>query len=120
MTPASNVRTNVPDSDWETKVEPYGDSWDFKKNPVLEGVYNGVKKVDFTDKKSGEIRATNVYEVENSEGKWSVWGSYNIDAAFTGDDPIPVGNLVRITFEGQADTSDGQRVNKFIVQTKKP
>lgn len=113
MAKAANIDTT--NEGWETVVEPYAESWDFQTSPVCVGTYLGSRVVEMTDKRTGEIRNTNVYELDTEEGKRSVWGSFNIDAAF---ESIPVGNQVRIVFEGQADTSSGQRVNRFTVQTR--
>ena len=124
--PAPNVETNVADSEWETVVEPYADSWDFQKNPELIGTYLGSKVVQFTqvNKETGELetRESNVYEIQTKDGdKFSVWGSYNIDAAFLpgSETELPVGSMVRILHEGKAPLDGGRSVNKFTVQVRR-
>ena len=105
------------ESEWETVVEPYGESWDFSKNPVIIGTYVSSKSVELTDNR-GDKRENMVYEIESGDdgGKYSVWGGYALDEAFA---QIETGTVVRIEFQGKAELSNGQTVNKFVVQTKK-
>lgn len=116
---AQNVATNASDSEWETVVEPYADTWNFDKNPELIGTYVNSREVEQDDLNNpGEKRMANVYEiVDAAEGnKWSVWGTYAIDEAFP---QIAIGSTVRIVFEGKSDIGGGRTVRKFTVQSKR-
>ena len=118
MTPrAGNI--DETEQGWETVVEPYGETWDFDKNPVLIGKYLSTKTVELPDlNKPGEMRPSNVYEIEaaDSGDKVSVWGGYSIDEAFA---KITPGNLVRIEFHGKVKIKGGaQEVKQFTVQTR--
>lgn len=119
---ADNISTDYDPSEWETKVEPFAPSfqWDESKEEsrVLIGTYVSHKVVPFEDSRSGEPRDSKVYTIERlSDGeKFSVWGSFNIDLAFT---DIAPGKVVRIEYQGQVDTKDGNRVNQFAVAVKK-
>lgn len=119
MAKTENV-TPGTDSEWETVVEPFGETWDFSKNAVLIGIYRSVKVVQLPDlNKPNEMRDSNVYEVETADTgeKVSVWGNYAIDEAFATIDP---GTVVRIEFQGKIKIHGGaQEVNQFVVQTKK-
>ena len=115
---AGNV-TQGTDDEWETVVEPYADTWNFDDNPILIGTYTGSREVEQDDLNNpGEKRMANVYEiVDGSDGnKWSVWGTYALDEAFT---KIAIGSTVRILFEGKADIGGGRTVRKFTVQSKR-
>lgn len=106
---------------WETVVEPYADTFEFEEiGATLTGIYESSRTIEQADKLTGEIRNVNCYTiVEHETGdKFTVWGSYSIDEAFQGERAIPVGNLVRITWEGKADLEGGRSVNKYRVQTK--
>lgn len=121
MTPqAKNLDTTGSASEWETVVEPYGESWDFDKNAVLIGTYRGKKIVQLPDiQNPAKMRDSNVYEIETADTgeKVSVWGNYAIDEAFSKIDP---GAVVRIEFQGKIKIKGGaQEVNQFVVQTKK-
>lgn len=116
---ARNVDEIASDSEWETVVEPYADTWDFDASPVLIGSYVGSRQVEQDDLNNpGEKRMANVYEIEDaSEGKkYSVWGTYAIDEAFP---KITVGSIVRIEYHGKTDLDGGRTVRKFTVQSKR-
>jgi len=119
MADAKNV-TKGNETEWETVVEPFGETWDFSKNTVLIGTYRSVKIVQLPDlNKPNEMRDSNVYEIEEATTgeKVSVWGNYAIDEAFT---EIAPGTVVRIEFQGKIKINGGaQEVNQFVVQTKK-
>lgn len=120
MTPrAANVSTNASDSEWNTIVEPFAESWDFTKNPVLIGTYVSTKEIEVDDPKTETGKRTvQVYNVQNDEdGKqYAVWGSYNIDQGFA---QIGEGQVIRIEHLGKVPTSTpGQTVNRFLIQTK--
>lgn len=116
MATAKNVQAT--DEGWETVAEPYGDSWDFDKNPILIGLYTGRRTVEQPDlNNEGSMRDANVYEITEatSGDKVSVWGTYVLDEAF--------GNMahdtqVRISYQGKVDLSGGRSVRKFKVDKK--
>lgn len=114
---ADNVATT--DDGWDTVVEPYAPTWDFEANGTLVGTYLKSREVEQPDMNDpNEKRIANVYEIARADDgeKYSVWGTYAIDEAFQ---TIPVGNAVRIIFEGKVPIDGGKRtVNQFRVQTK--
>lgn len=115
---ADNVATGT-ESEWETVVEPFGESWDFTKNPVLIGTYNSNKEIELDDTQNpGKKRMSKVYEVETVDTgeKVSVWGTFAIDQAF---EQIEPGTIVRIEHKGKIPIHNGaQTVNQFVVQTQ--
>jgi hypothetical protein len=115
MSPAPNVK-EVTDEGWETVIEPYADTFDFaSEGATLIGTYLGKREVDQTGL-DGEPRKANVYEVQDASGKkWSVWGSYAIDEAFT---KIKEGAAVKFIYEGVANLDGGRTVKKFTVLSK--
>lgn len=119
----SNVVTDFDPDEWDVKVEPFAPTFKFSEEKpetrILVGTYKSNKVVELDDPKAENgKRASNVYTiVRSSDGEeFSVWGSYNVDAAF---ESIVEGQTVRIEFLGQVDASDGQRVNRFHIATKK-
>lgn len=112
---AENI-TEVTDDGWNTVVEPYADTFDFaSEGATLMGTYTGKREVE-QEGLDGKPRTVNVYEVQDSSGKkWSVWGSYNIDDAFS---KINEGQAVKIVFEGIANLDGGRTVKKFTVLSK--
>jgi hypothetical protein len=107
---------------WTTVAEPYAESHDFDAEPVLVGKYLGMRTIQQPDMNDPDKkRDVNLYEFETPDGsKSAVWGSFTIDAAFA-ENAIPVGNLVRIVYEGKLALDNGARsVKRFTVQTKSP
>ncbi len=120
---ASNIHESVNDDGWKTVVEPYGDTWDFDKNPVCIGQYLSKREVEQDDMNNpGTMRMANVYELvtpgssdSRTDEKVSVWGTYILDEAFA---KIEVGKFVRIEYTGKVDLKGGREVRKFKVSVK--
>lgn len=130
---AKNVDKNAVEGDWDSVVEPYADTWDFDKSPVLVGTYLASRQVEQDDLNNpGQKRMANVYEIESgTDGeKYSVWGTFAIDVAFLGDlqedgsrkatgKEVQIGNQVRFEYQGKANLEGGKTVRKFVVQTRR-
>lgn len=117
---AENV-SSVTDSDgWETVVEPFGETYSFEtEGDTLTGTYTGFSKVMTDDLNNpGEKREQTVYEIVDENGKkWSVWSSFNIDAALSDLDP---NTMVRIRYDGKVEIDNGKRtVKQFTVSVKR-
>src|SRR4029077_20138228 len=72
---AANVQP-VTDDGWETVVEPFGETAEFKEpGDTLIGTYKSSKQVETDDLNNpGEKRNQTLYELEDENGKlWSVW-----------------------------------------------
>ena len=118
LSPAKNVTQSDSDAGWTTVAEPYGDTWDFSKNPVLVGTYESTRTVEQDDLNNpGEKRDANVYEIVTADDgtKVTVWGSFIIDEAFQ---KIPVGSEVRIEYVGKAELQGGRSVNKYKIASR--
>lgn len=77
------------------------DTWDFKKDKVIQGIYTGSKTVTTTN---GE---TSLYTVEDKDGKTTdVWSTSLIDDFFKN---MPKGTEVKITYLGKEKSKKGGR-----------
>lgn len=118
---ASNVKQGTQE-EWETKVEPYAPTFSFEKEgDSLTGTFTAKRTVSQPDLNSddpGAMRDANVYEILSAAdgSKYSVWGNYAIDQAFT---DIVEGQTVRITYYGKESIGGGRTVNKMKVEVKK-
>jgi hypothetical protein len=116
---ASNVKP-VDNEGWETVVEPYGETYSFETpGDTLIGTYSGNKEVSTEDLNNpGEMRDQTVYEItDQNEKKWSVWSAFNIDAALA---DLPIGSMVKITFDGKVPIDNGKRtVKQFTIAVKR-
>lgn len=118
MAKAENISTGS-ESEWETKAEPFADTWDFDKNSVLIGTFLSRRVVEQDDLNNpGQKRDANVYTIQAADDgeKYSVWGTWAIDEAFKTIEP---GTLCRFEYQGKADLDGGRTVRKFLIQTKK-
>jgi len=118
MATARNVTESFDDSEWEVKVEPFPETFQFK-NPgdTLTGVYKATKQ---TEQKAinGGTRMVDIHTITDSDGKdWGVWGNWAVDEAFKS---IVIGQTVRLIFNGKEEIHEGaQTVNKFEILVKK-
>jgi hypothetical protein len=91
--------------DWKEKKLTYGDSWDFKTNKSLIGVFKGTHQAVT---KYGE---KTVYDMEDDKGKSvSIWESAQIKRGFDG---VEIGTEMRIVYQGKGQSKNGQPVNEF-------
>lgn len=108
----------VDESGWETVVEPYPETFEFKNaGDTLTGVYESVKELE-QEGLDGNPRIAKVYTIIDSNGhKWGVWGNYNVDL---GMESVEKGSMVRFEFLGKVPIDNGARtVNQFDIKTKK-
>lgn len=104
--------------EWETIQEPFPDTWDFEENAIMVGKLLAVRTQEM-DGFDGEKRDAKLYDFETEAGKFSVWGSYQIDVSI--DDSM-IGNTFRIDYLGtRAFTGDTgpQNVKDFRVARKR-
>lgn len=116
---AENVQP-VDDAGWETVVEPFGETAEFKdEGDTLIGRYKGSKEVMTDDLNNpGEKRNQTLYEIEDENGKlWSVWESYNVAQ---GMQNVAKDDLVRIKFVNKVPIDNGARsVKQFEIAVKR-
>lgn len=114
MAQAKNISAGT-EGEWKTIVEPFPESWNFKENPVLVGVYQSKKELE-QDGLDGNPRMVWVYTIEANGTKYGVWGSYNINAGLADIEP---GTEVRIQYDGTVKIDNGARsVKQFTIQTR--
>lgn len=97
------------DKKWKDK-DINGEKWDFKVDKELVGVY-----VDVSEIKT-KFGMSNIYRVEKPNGEIiSVWQTAQIKRFF---ESIKTGQEIRIVFQGQGRTKDGQPCNLFKFQVR--
>lgn len=134
----ANAFDATPEPEWETVAEPLPETWDFQFHGILVGNYLGSRLIE-TETPDGDRRNTPIHDFENVRGvpnatlhKRSVWGAYQIDAAFSVieyDDKgeaieiTPnaelVGKLCKVELLGSRDIDRGRSVKDFRVQVAK-
>lgn len=101
---AATPRVNVviPEG-YEVIAGSFGTKWDYEQMPILEGI---VTRKDTLDVGKGRNkRAADVMEVENVQGKFSIWKSAALGAFF---DKAQIGDSVAIAYLGEKKVA-GQR-----------
>lgn len=81
-------------------------TWDKVSNPVIEGKY-----VEYNQNVMNKPNS-NIYVIENVDGKWAVWSSVILDGYFA---DIQIGSLVRVTFLGKKKGKGGNQYNDYRV-----
>ena len=81
---------------------------DLKPNDVLEGIY---EKEEISEGQYGESKK---YIITTKDGtKFGVYGTASLDRQFTN---VPVGVLVKITYNGEVTSKSGRPVKDFLVE----
>jgi hypothetical protein len=85
--------------------DKYGESVDWSEvGQFIEGIYK--EKEEGVGKKK-----KNLYKLVNNEGKFAIWGTYQIDKVMK---DIPFDKVVRITYRGMKEVKkSGNRVRMF-------
>jgi hypothetical protein len=114
--------TQTSEEEWEDVNPGLGRAWDFDKYGDLVGIYIGVQHVEIDPQKNEgrtEAKAHQVGLLDNSAEIVFVWGSHELDNAFTdigGGDKVKVSFLGRDTF----NSDNGPRqVKRYRVQRAK-
>lgn len=92
-----------PAGEYDTTV------WNKEKQAgaVIEGTY--IRKELNVQGKVG----SNIFVIENDEGKWAVWSSKMLEDCFL---EIQIGTKVRITFVNKVKTKGGRDLNQYKVE----
>lgn len=109
--------------EWETiPTGSLGEEWDFERNGALVGNFIGSREVETQKIESGRATAYQFAPVADPDAIVFVWGSAEIEAAFTSD-LIRVGDKVRITYLGERafTAADGKprRIKQYKVEAAK-
>jgi len=101
--------TVMPDKKWKDVNISEGESWNFKENKTIEGVFTGSHEAET------KFGMRVIFDVETPEHKkMSIWETAQIKRFFNS---IKVGAEFRIIYEGKKPTKNGQMVNSFKFQT---
>lgn len=97
------------DAKWKDWQGGSGETWNFKEDKVLIGVFKGSHPAET------KFGPRTVYEVETPDHKQKdVWETAQIRRFFNS---LDVGAELRIEYLGKGETKNGQMVNQFKFQT---
>lgn len=97
------------DKKWKDWSGGSGETWDFKKEKVLIGVFKGSRPVET------KFGPKVVFQVETPDHKQKdVWETAQIKSFFNS---IEVGTEIRIAYKGKVESKGGQMVNSFDFKT---
>lgn len=122
QTPTSQAHEAGPEGvEWETLTLGLGDAWDFEHYGPMTGHFLGTTTRDVEDKKTHEIRPTNVHqfaEYADPDRVVFIWGSTQLDDAFASD-LIRQGDLVQIIFLGIDQFTDKETGEPRVIKRYK-
>ena len=97
------------DKKWKKMNLEQGNSWNFREDKVLVGVYTGSHTAET------KFGVRTIWDIQKLDGTlMSVWETAMLKRAF---DQIPVGTELRITFLGKVPGQKGNSVNTFDIET---